>query len=69
VVRGTTSSNSAIKKVVVNGHEARALRDNFAEWEIALENPGSGMVRLTAHAEDIGGDIEQTPHAMTVGRQ
>ena len=69
VVRGTTSSNSAIKKVVVNGHEASALRDNFAEWEIALENPRSGKVRLTAHAEDIGGEIEQTPHAMTVGRQ
>jgi hypothetical protein len=66
VVRGTTSGNGTVKKVLVNGREARALRDNFAEWEIALENSASGKIRLTAHAEDAAGNIEQTPHVMTV---
>src|SRR5205823_5786942 len=40
VVRGTTSDNGTVKRVLVNGREARALRANFAEWEIELEGVG-----------------------------
>src|SRR5439155_11511648 len=33
LVRGTTADNGQIRRVVVNGREARPLRANFAEWE------------------------------------
>ena len=33
-VRGTASDMGAIKGVQVNGQQARALRQNFAEWEV-----------------------------------
>jgi hypothetical protein len=67
VVRGTASDNGAIKKVLVNGQEARALAANFAEWEVVLEDPGAGEVKLTAHAEDAAGNVEKVPHVLRVG--
>src|SRR5439155_2983483 len=36
IVRGTTSDNGTVRRVVVNGKEARALVANFAEWEVVL---------------------------------
>jgi len=32
-VRGTTSDNGMVRRVVVNGKEARVVSPNFAEWE------------------------------------
>jgi hypothetical protein len=61
VVRGTTSDNGTVKRVLVNGTEARALRPNFAEWEATLK-AGPGKVKLTAHAEDEAGNVEKLPH-------
>ncbi len=61
VVRGTTADNGTVKRVVVNGQEARALRPNFAEWEAVLEHPG-GPLAATAHAEDTAGNVEPRPH-------
>jgi hypothetical protein len=63
-VRGTTSDNGTVKKVVVNGREARALSANFAEWEVVLEAPKGDEVKLTAHAEDAAGNVEKTPHVL-----
>src|SRR5262249_23311006 len=37
VVRGTTSDNGIVKRVRVNGRDAKALTPNFAEWEITLD--------------------------------
>src|SRR5439155_15056094 len=34
LVRGTTSDNGTVKRILVNGREACAVTPNFAEWEI-----------------------------------
>ncbi|HKB38741.1 MAG TPA: hypothetical protein VKD72_20025, partial [Gemmataceae bacterium] len=47
VVRGSTADNGTVKRVLVNGKEARALASNFAEWEITLDS----ATRLEAQAE------------------
>jgi hypothetical protein len=66
VVRGTTSDNGPVKRVLVNGREARALADNFAEWETVLTDTPAGELKLTAHAEDAAGNVEQLPHTVVV---
>jgi hypothetical protein len=67
VVRGTTSDNGTVKRVLVNEHEAQAVAANLAEWEVVLENPSSGEAILSAHAEDAAGNIEKTPHLVRLG--
>ncbi len=67
VVRGTTVDNGNIKKVLVNGREARALRPNFAEWEAVVENAGDGTRKITARAEDMAGNQEKRPHEVIWG--
>ena len=64
LVRGTASDNGAVKRVVVNGREARALRENFAEWDVTLASASAGT-KLTAHAEDAAGNVEARPHVLT----
>ena len=65
-VRGTTSDNGAVRRVLVNGRAARPLAPNFAEWEAVLEGVRPGALRLTAGAEDGAGNVEQTPHVTDV---
>jgi hypothetical protein len=60
-VRGTTADNGKVKRVLVNGKEAKALAANFAEWEITLD----AAAKLEAHAEDIAGNVEKRPHVVT----
>jgi hypothetical protein len=67
VVRGTTSDNGTVARVLVNGREARGLSANFAEWEVVLEDGAAGDGTLTAHAEDAAGNVEKTPHVLRVG--
>jgi hypothetical protein len=66
LVRGTTSDNGTVQRVLVNGQPARAAAANFAEWEVTLENPSVGEVKLTAHAEDAAGNVEKMPHVLSV---
>src|SRR5262249_10134642 len=47
-VRGTTADNGAVKRVLVNGQEARSIAPNFAEWTITLANLPGGAGKLTA---------------------
>ena len=68
LVRGTTSDNGAVKRVVVNGTEARAVAANFAEWEAVLEGVSAGSVTLTARAEDAAGNVEPRPHVLLAHR-
>jgi hypothetical protein len=63
-VRGVASDNGVIKKVIVNGREAKATSPNFADWEIALENVPRGSLKIEAHAEDAAGNVEQRPHVV-----
>ena len=67
VVRGTTSDNIQVSKVLVNGREAKAMGDNFAEWEIVLDAEPSAGHQLTAHAVDAAGNVEPLPHTRLTG--
>ncbi len=64
VVRGTTADNGTVKRVLVNGKEARAVRPNFAEWEAVLE---AGTREVSAHGEDAAGNVEKRPHVVRAG--
>jgi len=63
VVRGTTADNGVVQRVLVNGQEARALRGNFAEWEVVLEGAAKGDLKVQAHAEDAAGNVENAARA------
>jgi len=63
IVRGSACDNGEILRVVVNEREARALRPNFAEWEVEI--PSAEAATITAHAEDEAGNVERTPHRLT----
>jgi hypothetical protein len=64
VVRGTTADNGTVKRVLVNGRPARALRPNFAQWEAVLEKVRPGELKVAAHAEDSAGNVEKLPHVV-----
>ena len=61
ILRGSCCDDYLIKRVTVNGREARALRPNFAEWEIVIDAPTG---TLEARAEDEAGNVEKTPHVL-----
>ncbi|MBI1901375.1 MAG: G8 domain-containing protein [Planctomycetia bacterium] len=61
IVRGTTSDNGTVKRVVVSGQEATATAANFAEWQITLS---SAEKSLSAHAEDAAGNVERLRHVV-----
>ncbi len=55
VVRGTTASNILVRRVLVNGQEAHAVRPNFAEWELVLEGAGKEPVKVESARGGRGG--------------
>lgn len=63
LVQGTTADNGAVKRVIVNGREARPQRPDFAQWEVVLPTEAAG-VELQAFAEDEAGNVEQRPHRL-----
>lgn len=63
-IRGTTTDNGNVNRVVVSGKEARATGPNFAQWEIILDSAS----KLQAHAEDEAGNVEKNPHVMLVSQ-
>ena len=62
LVRGTTADNGDIKRVLVNGAEARSIGTNFTEWEATVDMGGE----VRAFAEDAAGNIEPRPHVVAV---
>ncbi len=62
LVRGSTIDNGTVKRVTVNGREAKATAANFAEWEITLD----AAAELKAFAEDAAGNVEKTPMVLGV---
>jgi hypothetical protein len=66
LVRGTTSDNGVVTRVLVNGGRAKALADNFAKWEAVLTDVTPGELQITAHAEDAAGNIEKRPHVIAI---
>lgn len=70
LILGTTAAVGRVKRVLVNGKEARAVRDNFAQWELELDlgpsrSPGAAR-KLEAHGEDAAGNIEPRAHVLLV---
>jgi hypothetical protein len=67
LVRGTTADNGMVTRVLVNGREARSIRDQFAEWEILVEPfKGEPPRRIHARAEDAAGNVEPREHVEQV---
>jgi hypothetical protein len=54
VVRGTASDSGPVKGIEINGRSARALRPDFAEWEVSLDAP---VRELAGRAEDAAGNV------------
>ncbi len=65
LVGGVASDDGTIRKVVVNGRPATATAPNFAQWEIVLDDGGTGDFKITAHAEDAAGNVETNAHVET----
>jgi hypothetical protein len=61
IVRGTTSDDGAVAKVLVNGKEARATAANFVEWEAILP---ADAKEIRAQATDAAGNVERRPHVV-----
>src|SRR5262249_4775159 len=66
IVRGTTADNGTVKQVQINGRPARALTANYLEWEVVLDQLPANDGRLTAHAEDEAGNVEQLKHTRAI---
>ena len=60
------TDNTKTKRVIVNGVEAKDVDYNFHQWEVRLSGVKPGKLRITAFAKDEAGNIEQTPHKLTV---
>lgn len=57
VVRGSAADNGSVKRVLVNGQEAKSVAGNFGTWEITL----AVAPEVKALAEDAAGNVEKTP--------
>lgn len=64
IVRGTTTDNGGLRRVTVNGNEAKVAENG--EWEMTLAEVMTGQLKLTAGAADTAGNSEKTPHGVTV---
>jgi hypothetical protein len=64
-VRGSSVDDGRVRRVLVNGQEARALAPNFLEWEAVLDRqPGGPPTTVTAYAEDAAGNVEARHHVV-----
>lgn len=68
-VRGVTSDNYDVERVLINGQPARAIADNFAQWEIELPLDRLDAGEISAHAIDREGNVEQMPHTIAPVRR
>ena len=62
IVRGSTADNGTVKRVLVNGTEAKSTAANFAQWEVTVD----AAPELKALAEDAAGNVEKTPMVVAV---
>ncbi|MCE9533699.1 MAG: G8 domain-containing protein [Planctomycetes bacterium] len=62
LVRGTSSDNGTIKKVNVNGQEAKSTATNYSSWEIVIADAST----VSAHAEDEKGNVESMKHVVSM---
>jgi len=64
LVRGTTADNGEVRRVLVNGTEARRVAPNFLQWEAILDDPRPPSMTVSAFAEDVAGNVEPRPHVV-----
>jgi len=65
IIRGTASDDGTIRRVTVNHQEARALRANFAEWELKIDAAaGLSATEFQSLGEDAAGNVERRPHTV-----
>jgi hypothetical protein len=62
LVQGAAADDGEIRRVSVNGKDARALAPNFSQWEITLEPCDASTRTVIACAVDAAGNREPTPH-------
>ena len=66
IVRGTTTDNQQVRRVQVNGVDAKSLDYNFHRWEARLKNVKPGPLTLITQAVDVAGNQEKVPHKVVV---
>ncbi len=62
VVSGFTADNGALKRVTVNGIEAKMVDAGFGAWEATVD----AATDAKAFAEDAAGNVEKTPAVVRV---
>jgi hypothetical protein len=65
LVRGTVSDNSQIKRVIVNEKDA-TLDSATGHWEINLPRKDNAPLEISAHSEDVSGNVEKLAHAVNL---
>jgi hypothetical protein len=65
-VRGTSTDDYKIVRVVVNSVEVNDLDYNFTGWSVKISSLKPGKVKLTALATDKVGNREQTAHILMI---
>lgn len=65
IVRGNTVDNGKISAVWVNGIAAILANVEGGAWEATLEGVKAGRLTLAAHAKDVAGNEEKTPHQVS----
>jgi hypothetical protein len=66
LIRGTACDNGEIKRVIVNGQDAK-LDPATGQWEARIVVV-SGGISLSAHSEDVAGNVEKLAHQWSVAR-
>ena len=66
LVLGTTVDDGEVKRVTVNGSDARPLAANYLQWEIRLDALPADSGTITAFAVDAAGNTEPRPHVVPV---
>lgn len=61
-VEGVTTDNYDVRRVMVNGIEARMIDPAGMDWTVDLPATSPGLMNITAHAEDTHGNLETTGH-------
>jgi hypothetical protein len=61
LVRGTVADNGEVKRVIVNGQDA-TLDAVTGQWEISLLRKDNDALEISAHSEDVAGNVEKLAH-------
>jgi hypothetical protein len=66
IVHGTTVDDGRVARVLVNDTEAKALAENFLEWEATLPDKSAEVKTVAAYAIDAQGNRELRPHVVRI---